>query len=56
MGIKKIKNDDIYKSFNSIRCSICGETEVTLYKNGDKYICKDCKILEDLYNDEEEEE
>lgn len=40
-------------------CHICGETRVTLYKDGKKdgqtiYICKDCKLLQGL-NDEDDE-
>ena len=39
-------------------CHICGETRATLYKDGEEngqqlYICKDCKDLKPLMEDDE---
>lgn len=41
-------------------CRICGETDVTLYRDGERdgqklYICKDCKLIQ-LSEEEEKEE
>ena len=36
-------------------CYKCGSTDVTLYKENGKYICKDCKLIGDIEEDEEEE-
>ena len=42
-------------------CHICGETHVTLYKDGKKdgktiYICKDCKMVQALNEEDEDDD
>ena len=51
------KNSNL--SRNRIECHVCGENNTTLLKDGEKdgktiYICKDCKMLQGLYENDEE--